>query len=330
MVEKSTKSKDDVLFDGTAPQATPPSIKVAIGMLIAFLIACFCPSQCSVLVMAPLLLLNMLFIKTGPIRGIMLTVVYMAWLTPFILILSFICSGVMIPKVFFLIQYIPFAIIVFRSYDRHSIASAFCFRVFMDPPLLFLIQVLAIFGKRLADPFASVIDSEVVVGGIPMARDVAYLAEHCNVGLVVNLCAEYGGPVEAYHKQNIKQVRLPTIDASSPSLESVEKGIAVIEDFLRSSREAPVSCSQISTSPDKSGDWEIVQTQTNSHARKRVFIHCKGGQGRAATLAMCLYLSRGQSAMDVFKFLKTKRPVISPSILHFEVVRHYASKNKKK
>ncbi len=51
---------------------------------------------------------------------------------------------------------------------------------------------------------------------------------------------------------------------------------------------------------------------------KKVYIHCKGGRGRSATIVICYLLKYGlsdgtqfQSVQEVYDFVKSKRPVIN-------------------
>ena len=62
------------------------------------------------------------------------------------------------------------------------------------------------------------IDEYVILGAIPFLIDVPKLKD-MGIQAVLNLCEEYTGPEEAYGDAGIEQLRLPTVDYSSPSLQ---------------------------------------------------------------------------------------------------------------
>lgn len=59
---------------------------------------------------------------------------------------------------------------------------------------------------------------------------------------------------------------------------------------------------------------------------KRVFIHCKGGRGRAAVMAACFYLKEKKGEAnphEVVKELKQKRHVVSTAVAKYTVVQEF-------
>ena len=84
---------------------------------------------------------------------------------------------------------------------------------------------------------------------------------------VVNLQAEYRGPVDAYAKLHppIEQLWLPVVDHTEPTVETLEEAVAFIAQH---------------------------------HARgERILIHCKGGHGRSAAVAMAWLISKEGGAL---------------------------------
>ena len=73
---------------------------------------------------------------------------------------------------------------------------------------------------------------------------------------VVNLQAEYAGPLEAYAKMRppIEQLRIAVTDHVEPTLEQLEEAVAFIS--------------------------------THRARGERILVHCKGGHGRSAAVAM--------------------------------------------
>jgi atypical dual specificity phosphatase len=134
------------------------------------------------------------------------------------------------------------------------------------------------------------------MGSLPLKWDVEEIVRDHNVGAVVNMTIEWSGPTEHYERHGVKQLRLPTVDTAAPTLEQVHEGVAFIEEFLA------------------------------ANPGKRVFIHCKGGRGRAAVMTACFYISRRKGKADpheVVRELKQKRHVVSTAVAHYEVVQEF-------
>ena len=176
-------------------------------------------------------------------------------------------------------------------------------QVFWDPPLLFAGQFARACNHRMFGPFYSEIDDEVVVGSFPMAEDVEFMKSKNIVG-VVNMCHEWAGPQSQYTNVGIEQLRLQTVDTISPTFEKLEKGIQFINNKLKST------------------------------VGSKVFIHCKGGIGRAATMGMAYYISKGMTIENAFNLLKSKRSIVNSKIKEYPPIllleKKYSSSKKKK
>lgn len=136
------------------------------------------------------------------------------------------------------------------------------------------------------------IDTHVIVGAYPFARDVPGLAAE-GVKAVVNTCEEYPGPLLAYERFDIEQFWMPTTDFTHPSLENVSNAVEFVEKHAN-------------------------QNQT-------VYIHCKAGRARSATVAMCWLLKyRNQSIAEAQLTLLKARPHINPRLSERPVVKQYA------
>lgn len=135
------------------------------------------------------------------------------------------------------------------------------------------------------------IDSHVVLGAFPFARDVPALAEE-GVAAVVNTCEEYAGPTEQYRKYQIEQMRMPTIDFTHPSYEDVCRAV------------------------------EFIERQIDNG--KTVYIHCKAGRGRSATVAICWLMKAKQiSAEEAQAWLTEKRPHVNQHLTSRPVVQRF-------
>jgi len=128
----------------------------------------------------------------------------------------------------------------------------------------------------------------VVLGAVPFSKDVAKL-EQLGVRAVVNTCHEFFGHPELYQKHQITQHHMPTVDFTHPSLEDVRQAV----------------------------DFMIQQIDQG----KKVYVHCKAGRARSATVVICYLMKRmnldPQSAQNLVlekrkQVLKTvfKRPVV--------------------
>jgi atypical dual specificity phosphatase len=137
------------------------------------------------------------------------------------------------------------------------------------------------------------IDPAVLVGGYPFTKDAARL-HAIGVRAVVNTCEEYAGPVAEYERLGMTQLRIPTTDFTHPSLPDVRKAV----DFVHRHVE--------------NGD--------------KVYIHCKAGRARSATIALCwLVRDRGMTPSQAQAHLLAMRPHINPSIDQRPVVAQYVA-----
>ncbi len=117
---------------------------------------------------------------------------------------------------------------------------------------------------------------------------------------VVNMCAEWKGPVRIYERFGVEQLRLPTADVSAPSLDSLERGVRFIRDKLA------------------------------KNPRGSIFIHCKCGIGRSASILVCYMVAeRGMSPEAAMQRLQSLRAEVSKDILRYESVRAFVAKHSK-
>jgi atypical dual specificity phosphatase len=114
------------------------------------------------------------------------------------------------------------------------------------------------------DNYWTHIDNTVILGCAPMAiLDHPRKLHDLGVTGVINLCAEYQGPVKAYNELGITQLWLPTVDHFEPSLDSMKDAVKFINE-----RKA------------KGG---------------KVYVHCKAGHGRGASIALCSLMDSNPS-----------------------------------
>ena len=136
------------------------------------------------------------------------------------------------------------------------------------------------------------IDDVVILGALPTTWHVAQLHD-LGVRRVINLCNEYAGPRAAYARHGIEQLRLPTPDFSPPTLDSVRQALALIEQA--------------------------------EAAQESVYLHCKAGRGRSATVAVCrLMQTNSISAEEAEARLRAIRPHVDRRLHRRPVVAAFA------
>lgn len=138
------------------------------------------------------------------------------------------------------------------------------------------------------------VDDRLLVGAFPFASHVPRLASE-GVRAVVNTCEEYAGPAAAYARANIVQLRIPTIDFQPPTIEDIQHAVAFIDQHVE-----------------------------NGHS---VYVHCKAGRGRSATVALCWLMQRhGWTPEEAQRHLQDKRPHVSRRLFERKVVREFWEK----
>jgi len=135
------------------------------------------------------------------------------------------------------------------------------------------------------------VDDHVVVGAFPFPRDVSKMAA-AGVRAVVNTCEEYPGPVDQYSQYDIVQMRMPTIDFTHPTYEDVCRAVEFVE--------------------------------THANRGETVYVHCKAGRARSATVAICwLIKSRQIPATEAQAWLTQKRPHVNQRLASRPVVQQF-------
>lgn len=136
------------------------------------------------------------------------------------------------------------------------------------------------------------IDPHVIVGAYPFARDIDGLYQE-GVRGVVNTCEEYAGPQAEYDRLGIEQLRIPTTDFTHPRIEDVDKAVEFVQQHV------------------SRGD--------------SVYIHCKAGRARSATVALCWLMKyRGMTMQEGQEALLEARPHVNPRLTERAVVQEFA------
>ena len=165
-------------------------------------------------------------------------------------------------------------------------------RALFVPTLVYNLLMERLFTERR---WWDAIDEHVLLGALPLPWLVDDMAQ-AGVRAVVNTCIEYGGPVTGYERHRIEQLRTPTLDFTSPCLEDIERAVTFVETHRRQER--------------------------------TVYIHCKAGRGRSATVALCwLVAHRGLTPEQAQAHLETVRPHVDKQLWRRQVVQQFAARH---
>ena len=135
------------------------------------------------------------------------------------------------------------------------------------------------------------VDEVIIIGARPLLGDISKLHE-IGVRGIVNLCEEFSGHTKQYEKYGIEQCYLPTIDFSSPSLKHIFEAIAFIEPYAK--------------------------------RNERVYVHCKAGRARSATIVLCWLIANNSWAPGfALSYLLSKRSHVVPKIKHYSSVQQF-------
>jgi len=136
------------------------------------------------------------------------------------------------------------------------------------------------------------IDQTVLLGALPLRRCLPELKQ-AGIGAVVNTCREWRGPVEEYRAAGIEELYLPISDFTPPSLDEVRAGVAFI--------------------------------QRHAAAGRKVYVHCKAGRGRSATIVLCYLVAKGLTPEQGQALILEKRPHANRRLAQRAVVRQFAA-----
>ncbi len=135
------------------------------------------------------------------------------------------------------------------------------------------------------------VDDRLYLGALPFAHHAERL-HHLGVRAAVNTCLEYRGPVAAYARLGIEQLRIPVADYHAPSLHDVQQAVAFIA--------------------------------RHRAAGGAVYVHCKAGRGRSATIVLCwLVKQRGMSPEEAQQWLAKRRPHVDRFLYRRPVVQEF-------
>ena len=145
----------------------------------------------------------------------------------------------------------------------------------------------------------SPVDETLLLGCAPMeVLGIPKSIHHIGVRGVVNMCYEYPGPKGAYEKLGIKQLYLPSADHYEVSVEDMQEAVKFIKH--------------------------------HKDRNEKVYVHCKAGHGRAASIALCWMVHEHPdiSVKDLNALLSQKRKVRKTLFNQKNVKAYVASLNR--
>jgi len=150
---------------------------------------------------------------------------------------------------------------------------------------LFRVRVLGVWQ------WWSRVDDHLILGALPFRYLVKELHGQ-GVRAVVNTCEEYAGPLREYEQYGIQQLRVPTVDFTIPAPDSVDQAVHFMSDYI-----------------DRG---------------ETVYVHCKAGRGRSATVVLCwLIHTKGLTPDQAQAYLQAKRPQVVKYLYRRQVVQDF-------
>ena len=142
-----------------------------------------------------------------------------------------------------------FVFFLFQKKLLSKSASKVVSRLFFLPT--FPITILMRVGN-----YWTTVDDTLYLGCAPMGI-LGHPSQLHKLGVrgVINMCYEYDGPKNYYSDLGIKQLHLPTVDHFEPSVSQISQAVQFIQE--------------------------------HKNRGEKVYVHCKAGHGRAASVAMC-------------------------------------------
>ena len=134
------------------------------------------------------------------------------------------------------------------------------------------------------------ITDAVYVGPQHRKAGLAHMAE-AGIHAVVNMRIEHDDALHGHAPADY--CHLPTVDDDAPSLEHLREGVAFMQRVIG--------------------------------AGGKVYIHCKGGIGRAPSMAIAYLVAEGQSLDDAVALVKRTRPFINITDVQMEQLRRFAA-----
>ncbi|CAO3566315.1 unnamed protein product [Mortierella alpina] len=148
------------------------------------------------------------------------------------------------------------------------------------------------------DPISN---TPLILGALPSDHQLVHMQQHDRVRCIINMCAEFRGHLGTMSRLGLSQCWIPTRDFHTPSVDSIWRGVQYIE-----------KCE---------AGWDTLPESE----RPTIYLHCKAGRGRSATVALCwLVYNFSLTTMEAQRILLGARGQVDKNIhLHPEVITFY-------
>ncbi|XP_072929666.1 phosphatidylglycerophosphatase and protein-tyrosine phosphatase 1 [Epargyreus clarus] len=169
-------------------------------------------------------------------------------------------------------------------------------RVTFYPTLLYNVLMEKVSSRRWYDRM----DDTVILGALPFQSMTKQLIEEENIKGVVSMNETYelqifSNDAEKWRQHGVEFLQLATTDIfEAPDQDKLYEGVRFINRFLP-------SANKLSNVPTE-------ERQINSGT---VYVHCKAGRTRSATLVGCYLMMRnGWSPNEAVEYMRARRPHI--------------------
>ncbi|KAG2176975.1 hypothetical protein INT43_007629 [Umbelopsis isabellina] len=150
-----------------------------------------------------------------------------------------------------------------------------------------------IFGGLTGWRWYTRIDECLILGALPTPPQIKKLHQEEKLHTVINLCAEFPGYRSLYEELGIRQIHLKTADFTVPSFEDIQYGAAILVDAAEKNQGS-------------------------------IYLHCKAGRGRSASIALCYLVRRYQlNPQQAQNILVKARAQVDKELHTAEQIRMY-------
>ncbi|XP_011159662.1 phosphatidylglycerophosphatase and protein-tyrosine phosphatase 1 isoform X2 [Solenopsis invicta] len=145
------------------------------------------------------------------------------------------------------------------------------------------------------------IDETVILGALPFRQTTKQLIDDENIKAVVSMNEDYelsllSNTEKEWRSYNVEFLQLSTTDIfQAPSQEKLQDGVNFINKFRN-------------VSSKKLDDTGVID---GNEQPGTVYVHCKAGRTRSATLVACYLISKNNwTPQEAIDYMRTKRPHI--------------------
>ncbi|KAG0251497.1 hypothetical protein BG011_007556 [Mortierella polycephala] len=149
--------------------------------------------------------------------------------------------------------------------------------------------------------FDRIPNTNIILGAVPSQTLIQQLFKDQHLRDVINMCAEFQGHLTSMKELGVKQCWIPTRDFSTPTVKSIWVGV-------RYTAKQAEDCQG--------------QMQEPNQDHGLIYLHCKAGRGRSATVALCwlVYAYKLTAVQAQGILLKARGQVDKNIYLHPEVI----------